>query len=190
MRDADVTGLILAGGQGTRMGGHDKGLTLYRNEPLVQQVAQRIAPQVARLIVNCNRNTDAYRRLGHETVHDTLANFAGPLAGIAACAGLIKTEYLFCCPCDMPHVPVDVVSRLRAAGQRVVYAHDGARAQPLICLLHVDAIAGIGPYLDAGERKVMGYLTREGAVAMHWPKQPEGAVNPFANLNTPEDLAT
>lgn len=194
MSQAGITGLILAGGRGQRMGGQDKGLTIYRGEPLVQHVARRISPQVDRLIVSCNRNRRAYERLGFETVADDFPDYPGPLAGIAAGAHLISTPLLFCCPCDVPYVPDDVVQQLLAHMQtrRITYVQDGNRAQPLLCLIQREATQSILPYLEANGRSVMGWMDREQAVAVSWDgaERPEGAPDPFLNLNTPKDLHT
>ena len=89
-----ITGLILAGGKGTRAGGEDKGLIQWRGRPLAAQVAERIAPQVSRLMLSCNRNADIYRTIVSETVSDQRANYQGPLAGIESAASHLQTEYL------------------------------------------------------------------------------------------------
>ena len=189
----NVTGLILAGGRGQRLGGRDKGLVTYRGQPLVAHVASRIAPQVGPLLVSCNRNHEAYAQLGFKTVQDTLPGYPGPLAGIAASVDRIATPWMFCCPCDMPHVPTDVVACLQETrAHPVAYIHDGARAQPLVCLIHHEALTSVSRYLQTGGRSVLGWMKQQGATAVTWNSETRqiGTTVPFTNLNNPSDFAS
>ena len=110
-----ITGVILAGGLGTRMGGADKGLQLFKGQTLVSHIAQRLAPQVDRLLINANRNTSQYADLGYPLISDLITGFAGPLAGLQAALSVADTEWVVTVPCDSPNLPLDLVSRLHAA---------------------------------------------------------------------------
>src|SRR3954471_9424659 len=111
----EVTGLVLAGGQGSRMGGVDKGLQAFRGKPMVVHVIERLAPQVGEILVNANRNPDAYAGFGHRVIADEIEGFAGPLAGFERGLAHAKGDLVVTVPCDSPFVPADLVSRMRAA---------------------------------------------------------------------------
>ena len=113
-RDA-ITGLILAGGRGQRMGGRDKGLQLYDGRPLAAHVLARLAPQVGAVLISANRNHAAYSALGADVVSDETQDFAGPLAGMLSGLRAAKTEYVLTVPCDSPLLPDDLALRLTAA---------------------------------------------------------------------------
>ncbi|HRH86491.1 MAG TPA: molybdenum cofactor guanylyltransferase MobA [Rubrivivax sp.] len=158
----DITGLVLAGGRGSRMGGVDKGLQPYRGQPLVQHALQRLRPQVGALMVNANRHLDRYAALGVPVWPDTLGDFPGPLAGLAAGLAQCATPYLVSVPCDSPQFPLDLVARLAAA----LAAHDAEiaiaaavedgtlRTQPVFCLLHAGLLPSLLGFLHSGQRKV------------------------------------
>jgi molybdenum cofactor guanylyltransferase len=110
-----TTAVVLAGGRGSRLGGVDKGWQLWRGRPLVEQVVERLLPQVDRLIISCNCNLARYRELGYPCVTDTAADFAGPIAGVAAAAALVDTPVLLLCPCDTPLLPCNLAARLHPA---------------------------------------------------------------------------
>ncbi|MDH4189882.1 MAG: molybdenum cofactor guanylyltransferase, partial [Betaproteobacteria bacterium] len=110
-----ITGIVLAGGQGRRMGGVDKGLQPLRGKPLVQWVIERLAPQVDEILVNANQNVEAYAGFGHPVVADDLGDFAGPLAGLHAGLKAARHALAVTVPCDSPFLPLDLVARLRDA---------------------------------------------------------------------------
>lgn len=112
MNRADITGLILAGGRGSRMGNVNKGLQPFRGEPMVRHVLTRLAPQVGPLLINANRNLDAYAAFGVPVHPDRLPDFAGPLAGLQTGLSHCDTTYLVTAPCDSPFLPDDLVARL------------------------------------------------------------------------------
>jgi molybdenum cofactor guanylyltransferase len=180
---AEITGILLAGGRGRRMGGLDKGLIPYRGQPLVVQVIERLRPQVGRLILSANRNLEAYRALGFPVVMDGVAGFQGPLAGILAAGRQASSDWLLVCPCDTPLLPLDLGARLRAAAeQRVVsvaLAHDGERYQQICLLLRRALLPGLEDWLQRGERRVMGWVESQDWTAVDFSDQP-GA---FRNLN-------
>ena len=114
----DVTGIVLAGGMGRRMGGVDKGLVPLAGRPLVAHVLERLAPQAGAIIVNANQNRDRYAAYGHPVVADEVGGFAGPLAGLHAGMTAATTPYVVTVPCDSPFLPGDLVARLAAGLER------------------------------------------------------------------------
>ena len=112
-----VTGLILAGGRGSRMGGTDKGLQPLRGMPMAMHVLWRLAPQVIDVVINANRNLGAYEGFGRTVVPDASADFQGPLAGMLAGLPYCETEWMMVVPCDTPHLPTDLVARLLEAAE-------------------------------------------------------------------------
>lgn len=187
-----VAGLILAGGQGSRMQGSDKGLVLLGGEPLVAHVARRLAPQVGPLILSANRNADSYARYGRVVADDTdeLGAWQGPLAGLAAgLAAAAPCEWLVVTPCDTPFLPADLAQRLIAAAQTagapLAYAVAGGQRHPACMALRTSMLSVLRDYLAAGERKVGLWQSRVGGVGAPFDDVP-GA---FMNLNTPEELA-
>src|SRR5262245_21590203 len=157
-----ITGLVLAGGRGSRMGGVDKGLQLHRGMPLALHALQRLGPQVSATMVNANRNLDAYRAMGVPVWPDALADYPGPLAGMLAGLEHCATSYLVTVPCDTPDFPLDLVTRLgdalSADGAEIAMAatqEDGRRmAQPVFCLLSTALAPELARALRAGERKI------------------------------------
>ena len=116
-----VTGIVLAGGLGRRMGdtvdGVDKGLLSLSGKPLVAHVIERLVPQVDVLLVNANRNADSYAQFGCQVVPDVIGGFAGPLAGLHAGMLAAATEWVVTAPCDSPLLPPNLVERLHAAAR-------------------------------------------------------------------------
>ena len=108
-----VTGMVLAGGQGRRMGGVDKGLQLLHGKPMVAAVIARLAPQVDEILINANQNLADYERFGHRVVPDAIGGFAGPLAGLHAGLGAARHAFVLTVPCDSPFLPLDLFSRCR-----------------------------------------------------------------------------
>ncbi len=183
-----LTGLILAGGRGRRLGGQDKGLVPYRGRPLVEWVLARLAPQVDGIFISANRNLEVYARYGHPVLPDTLADYAGPLAGVREGLGAAPAEWLLSAPCDVPQLPADCAARLLQAavdqGRTAAYARAGEVDHYAVLLLHKTCAAALDAYLQSGGRSLRGFLAAEMAVAVRFD-----AAQAFANLNTPEDLA-
>ncbi|OIQ99226.1 molybdenum cofactor guanylyltransferase [mine drainage metagenome] len=185
--DEAVTGLVLAGGLGRRMGGVDKGLRLFRGLPLAAHAIARLAPQVDALIINANQNRAAYEALGHPVIGDALGNFAGPLAGLHAGLCACATPLLVTVPCDSPLLPLDLVARLRAALQgtdaQLAVAQAGGWIQPVFALCRTDLRDELSSYLASGGRKVDAWFATLRVVEV--PFDDEAA---FVNINTPEEL--
>ncbi len=183
-----ITGLILAGGAGRRMGGTDKGLLDYQGRPLVAHVIERLAPQVDSLLISANRNPDIYARFGHPLVSDDQPDYPGPLAGLAAGLAVCPTEWLVCVPCDCPALPLDLVSRLWAAVQdhaaMIAVASTGGRMQPTFQLCQRSLLPALLDYLACGERRVGAWCGSNAAVEVDFSDTAA-----FRNLNSPNELA-
>ena len=187
-RREEITGLVLAGGRATRMGGVDKGLVEFAGRTLVERVIGRLAPQVGSLMISANRNIDTYRALGFPVLLDAadgLEPFPGPLAGLLAGLRAATTPWLAAVPCDAPFLPLDLVRRLLASlgSARAAMASVGDRAEPLFCLLHVGLADPLASALANGERRAETWLRGVGAAPAVF-LQPES----FANLNTLQEL--
>jgi molybdenum cofactor guanylyltransferase len=184
-----ITGLVLAGGRGSRMGGVDKGLQRYRGQALALQALTRLRPQVGRVLLSANRNLDAYRGFGVPVWPDAQADFAGPLAGLLAGLDHCETEWLASVACDTPRFPTDLVSRLCVAiGDAdiamAVTEEDGERrAQPVFCLLRTALRDDLRRCLTAGGRKAEAWMAQHGCVEVPFPD-----AQAFANANTLDEL--
>ena len=183
-----ITGMILAGGQGRRMGGVDKGLKNFRDKRLVEHAFERLAPQVAGVIINANQNLSAYRELGVRVVSDAIEGYAGPLAGLHAGLSVSKRPYLATVPCDSPFLPADLVSRLFSkldeAGAEVAVAKTGDQAHPVFCLVRRGVLEHLADYLKGGGRKIDDWYSTLFVVEVNFDDQ-AGA---FSNINTLEEL--
>lgn len=179
-----ITGVILAGGRSSRMG-QDKGLVEVEGIPLFMHIAKRLAPQVSAILVSSNQNQQRYAR-HYPVIGDPIPDFAGPLSGMLAALLASETEWIACVPCDVPGFPDDLVQRLWQSRERApaVYATDGERAHPALCLLNKSLIPGLKQYLEQGERKVMLFLAQCEARRAMFANAAD-----FANLNTPADVA-
>jgi molybdopterin-guanine dinucleotide biosynthesis protein A len=186
----EITGLVLAGGLGRRMGGVDKGLQIFRGKPLVAWVIERLRPQVDSVIINANNNLDAYRGFGHEVVADEIAGFAGPLAGLHA--GLRHTEspLLVSVPCDSPLLPSDLVARLKTALEHeaadLAVARTGDQPHPVFALCRHYVLPSLQAFLERGGRKIDAWYAALAVVEVTFDDEPEG----FANINTLDELNT
>ena len=186
-----ITGLILAGGRGSRMGGADKGLQNHHGVPMAVHALLRLSPQVGAVMINANRNLGAYEAMGVPVWPDSLPDYAGPLAGILTGLEHCETPYLVTVPCDSPLFPDDLVQRLAQA-----LAEDGAeiamvatrkgdqlRTQPVFCLIKAELIQSLVRFIDSGQRKIDKWtaLHRCALVPFDDPQA-------FVNANTLEEL--
>ena len=182
-----VSGVILAGGRATRMGGVDKGLVPVNGKPMISWVIDVLRPQVAEIFVNANRNLDEYRALGFPVIDDGDREFRGPLAGIASGMRAASRKYVVFAPCDSPLVCADLVPRLHAAltsaGTRIAVAHDGKRLQPVFALLERALLDDLMRYLDSGERKIDRWYSEHDYACVDFSDVAES----FANINAPEE---
>lgn len=189
MSHSQVTGVILAGGLGRRMGGVDKGLQMLNSRPLVAHIIDRLRPQVGVLLINANRNAGVYAQFNCPLVADAVPDFAGPLAGLHAALSAARTPYVATAPCDSPFLPVDLVSRLFAAlvaaDAEIAVARTGDQAHPVFCLCRHEVLPHLTAYLAAGERKFGRWYATLASVEVAFDDQPEA----FENINTSEELA-
>lgn len=180
-----LTGVILAGGLGRRMGGQDKGLMPLFGKPLYRHVADKIAPQVDNIIINANRNLDIYRQSGYPVISDAIEGFAGPLAGILTGLKTSDTDWVLFVPCDTPFLPDNLAEHLwnNKGNSDVAYARDSAREHPTLSLLNKNLIPRLETYLANGDKKLVLFLQQCKAQPVIF----EADSNAFYNLNTPED---
>lgn len=186
---AAITGLVLAGGRGTRMGGVDKGLQDFHGQPLALHALNRLRPQVGPLILSANRHLDAYAAFGVPVLPDADAEFAGPLAGMLAGLTHCTTPFLATVPCDAPLFPLDLVERLAAVDADIVVAtapddQGVQRLQPVFCLLRADLRSSLAQFLANGGRKVGQWMAQH-----HCERVAFGEAAAFANANTLDELA-
>lgn len=188
---SDITGLVLAGGRGSRMGGVDKGLQNHRGLPLALHALLRLQPQVGHAMINANRNLAAYDSMGVPVWPDPLADYPGPLAGLLAGLEHCQTPYLVTVPCDTPDFPRDLVERLAAAlaaqDAEIAMAatvENGARqVQPVFCLLRSTLLESLVDYLHAGERKIDRWTARHRCAEVLFDD-----ASAFFNANTMAEL--
>ena len=188
----DITGLVLAGGRGSRMGGVDKGLQAYHGMPLAMHALLRLSPQVGALMINANRNLGAYESMGVPVWPDALPDYAGPLAGFLAGLERCETPWLVTVPCDSPRFPEDLVARLADALEAdeadIAIAatrepDDTLRTHPVFSLLRCTLLESLVQATHAGERKIDRWTARHRTAFAVFDDA--GA---FANANTPDEL--
>jgi len=185
---SSVTGVILAGGRGRRMHGRDKGLITYNGNPLIEYVIAVLLPQVDELLINANRNIEAYKQYGYPVIPDELPGYPGPLAGMLACLEKAAHDHVVFVPCDTPDLPDNLVEQLlhtmQETGFRACYVHDGQRAQPVTALLHNSVQISLAQYLACGDNKVMDWMQQIDATPVDFSNSMEA----FVNINSPADL--
>ncbi len=183
-----ITGMILAGGLGRRMGGVDKGLVELQGRPMVAHVAERFAPQVDELLINANQNADVYGALGYRVIPDAMSGFAGPLAGLQS--GLMQAthELLATAPCDSPFLPHDLVRRLQTALQQrnaqLAVAVTFNQPHPVFCLCRRDVLPHLTAFLDNGGRKIDAWYATLRVTEVNFDDEAEA----FMNINTRQEL--
>ena len=181
-----VSGIVLAGGQGRRMGGVDKGLQVLSGKTMIEHVIARLAPQVDEIVINANQNIGRYAQFGYPVAPDVTGGFAGPLAGLQA--GLQAAAYplVVTAPCDSPFLPGDLVARLAAAlgSRQLAVAKTGDQPHPVFALVRRDLLAHLTAYLSGGGRKIDAWYASLEVVEVPFDDEAEA----FSNINTPEDL--
>ena len=188
LRSEDITGIVLAGGMGRRMGGVDKGLVLLGGKPMAAHAIARLLPQVGALIVNANQNRERYEALGYPVVADDVGGFAGPLAGLHAGMTRAATPYVVTVPCDSPFLPPDLVARLGEGLEReraqLAVAYTGAQPHPVFALVDRAVLPHLAAFLRGGGRKIDAWYATLAVAAV--PFADESA---FRNINTQDELA-
>ncbi|MRE37203.1 molybdenum cofactor guanylyltransferase MobA [Klebsiella quasipneumoniae] len=186
MQSEAITGVVLAGGRATRMGGIDKGLQLLNGRPLWRHVAEALAPQVDELVISANRHLTQWQASGYPVFRDTQTGYPGPLAGMLAVMHQVASPWFVFCPCDTPFIPPFLVERFiqQKGVAPVVWAHDGERDHPAVALAHRQIIPHLEAYLASGERRVMGFMRQMGGHPVSFSE----VKSAFMNVNTLEDL--
>ena len=181
-----VTGIVLAGGQGRRMGGVDKGLQLLHGKPMVAHVLARLGPQVDELLINANQNLAEYEKLGHRVVPDAIGGFAGPLAGLHAGLCAASHPLALTAPCDSPFLPLDLFSRLRKAlnENELAVAKTGDQAHPVFALVRRSVIKNLERFLEGGGRKIDAWYASLKVIEVSFDDEADA----FRNINTREEL--
>jgi len=186
-----ITGLILAGGRGSRMGHVDKGLQPFRGAPMVMHVIMRLSPQVGAMLINANQNLSPYEGFGLPVWPDQLTGFEGPLAGLQTGLSHCETDYLVTAPCDSPFLPENLVERLaesllaRDAELAVAVTGEGEsrQAHPVFMLMKSSVLPHLTEYLQGGGRKIDKWYRSLRFVEVHFPDE-----DAFRNINTLDDL--
>ena len=184
-----ICGLVLAGGQGRRMGGVDKGLQVLRGRPMVEHVIERLRPQVNEVLINANQNLERYGAYGCPVVTDAVGGFAGPLAGLHAGMKSTRAPLILTVPCDSPFLPLDLAARLEAGleatGADLAVAKTYDQPHPVFALVRTAVLPHLEAFLARGERKIDLWYASLRVVEVPFDDQ-EAA---FSNINTPQDLA-
>lgn len=182
-----VAAVILAGGQGSRMGGADKGLVEYRGRPLIEWALDVLRPQVDELVISANRNLDTYAAYGQRVLSDTLPDYPGPLAGILTAMLSVAADWLVVVPCDTPHLPADLVARLLQAAQQakvsLAIAADDTHTHHTCFIVRTGQRDALAAFLARGERAVRRWQEALPSILVQF----DAAA--FVNLNRPEDLS-
>lgn len=187
----EITGLVLAGGRGSRMGNIDKGLVPFCGRPMVEHVIQRLQPQVQQLLISANQNPQAYAAFGAPVLPDAMPDFAGPLAGLQTGLTHCQTPYLVTAPCDSPFLPHDLVQRLSdgllVADADVAVAVTGAagnrQPHPVFCLVKTSVLPHLTQYLTGGGRGFERWYASLRVAEVHFADEAA-----FRNINTLSEL--
>ncbi len=196
----DITGLILAGGRGSRMGGVDKGLQNFNGIPLALHTLMRLGPQVESVMVNANRNLSAYESFGASVWPDASADFAGPLSGFLVGLERAETPYVLTVPCDTPRLPLDLAERLAealvredadiamaAAPETDEHGITQVRTQPVFCLMKIELSESLVKFTHSGGRKIDAWTSQHKTVLVPFDTDGDDPLA-FANVNTLTEL--
>ncbi len=190
MNRPPITGIILAGGQGRRMGSVDKGLQALRGKPMVQWVLERYTPQVDEVLINANQNIEQYQTLGYTVVADDIGGYAGPLAGLHRGLTAAKHALVATVPCDSPFLPLDLIARLYAAlneqQAELAVARTGDQPHPVFCLTRKSVLPGLTAFLQGGGRKIDAWYAALKVADVRFDDEAEA----FSNINTVDELRT
>ncbi len=188
MNKNKITGVILAGGLGRRMGGIDKGLQELRGRPMVAWVVERLTPQVDELLINANQNGERYAAFGHRVVPDQIPDFAGPLAGLHAALSAAAHPLVATAPCDSPFLPADLIFRLfsalTATDADLAVARTFDQPHPVFCLCKREVLPHLTEFLESGGRKIDRWYATLKVVEVAFDDEAEA----FENINTKEEL--
>jgi molybdenum cofactor guanylyltransferase len=181
-----VSGIILAGGLGRRMGGVDKGLQRLHGQPMIAHVLARLAPQVDEIVINANQNQERYAAFGHRVVPDAIGGFAGPLAGLHAGLAAISHPLAVTVPCDSPFLPTDLVARLREhmGANDLAVAKTGDQPHPVFALVRRAVASHLEMFLKSGGRKIDAWYASLKVVEVLFDDEADA----FRNINTLEEL--
>jgi len=187
IRSQNLTAVILAGGQGRRMGGRDKGLLDFDGKPLVAILIDRLEQQALDIVINANRNHADYQRFGYPVISDQLADYQGPLAGFAVAMAEVNTDFILTLPCDSPLLVEDYAQRFLdsyAVQQAPVQvAFDGERLQPVHAMIKVDLLPSLKWFLDSGDRKIDRWYAQHEYARVDF----SDCTDMFRDINTPAD---
>ncbi|MGB8883194.1 MAG: molybdenum cofactor guanylyltransferase MobA [Azonexus sp.] len=183
-----ITGVILAGGLGRRMGGTDKGLQELHGRPLVAWVSERLTPQVDELLINANQNVERYAAFGDRVVPDQIPDYAGPLAGVHAALSAAAYPLVATAPCDSPFLPADLVFRLfsalTATNANLAVARTFDQPHPVFCLCRRAVLPHLSEFLAGGGRKFESWYATLNVVEVPFDDEADA----FENINTREEL--
>lgn len=183
-----ISGVILAGGMGRRMGGADKGLIEFLGRPMIEHVAERLKPQVGEILINANRELQHYASLGYPVIEDEIGGFAGPLAGLHKAMQVAAHPYVLTVPCDSPLLPHNLVERLMNGlierDADLAVAKTGMQAHPVFCLCRKALLPNLEAFLKDGGRKIDAWYSTLEVAEVQFSDNAKA----FANVNTPEEL--
>ena len=199
-----VSAIILAGGNATRMNGANKGLVKLYNTPLIRFVLEKINPQVDELLISANRDLATFAVFGHPILADVIkaenGDLIGPLAGLHAGLSNARHDYVFCSPCDMPNLPLTLVSRLMAqlqlANAEIAVVKTNDDVIPVLCLCRKSVLSSLTAYINQGGRRVSTWQKScayiEADLSDTFTYNAKGEVadqgGDFSNLNTMQDI--
>jgi len=182
----NITAVILAGGEGSRLGGLDKGLVELKKVPLVKHLIERIQPQVSEIIISANRNLKNYSDYGFAVYKDDIEGYAGPLAGILKALQHCENEWLQIVPADSPFIPHDLVQRLseNSKNNKIIIPHDGKFLHPTFALIHKSLTTSLDNFIQQGERKARVWMQQQTHSIVDFSDQADA----FININTEDEL--
>ena len=186
---AEITGIVLAGGQGRRMGGVDKGWVELEGRPMIAHVLARLAPQVADVLINANQNLERYAGFGLPVVPDAVGGFAGPLAGLHAGMARATRPQVVTVPCDSPFLSLDLVTRLARGLEdgraELAVAKTFDQPHPFFSLVRRNVLPHLAAFLETGGRKIDAWYATLSVVEVNFDDEADS----FRNINTTDELA-